>query len=206
VVSKDKKHTLMKGRERSSCLCRACCGDRRSFRMAMETEGKDEDRSPVFEMDRPWHCRWFCFPCSFCTQVINVYSHGRPLGHVRERCWICTPHLNVWDERDTLRYTMVGENMCCRCSLCSGACCWCIKCCPDFTFSIRDGVSGHEEGTVTKKFSGVGKELFTNADNYKMKFPPNASPNDRALLVSASVLIDYLYFEREVITEPGDDD
>ena len=55
---------------------------------------------------------------------------------------------------------------------------------------------------MKKTFSGVAKELMTNADNFKVKFPPQSSANDRALLMGSVMLADYLYFEIPPPVEP----
>lgn len=42
---------------------------------------------------------------------------------------------------------------------------------------------------------GLAKELFTDADNFFVTFPPNSTSTQRALLLGALFLIDFLYFE-----------
>ena len=58
---------------------------------------------------------------------------------------------------------------------------------------------------MKKTFAGVGKELMTNADNFKLKFPQHATANDRALLLGSVVLADYLYFERPPPAEKAEE-
>lgn len=58
--------------------------------------------------------------------------------------------------------------------------------------------AGVEIGKVTKKWAGIGKELFTSADNYmialdeKKDLPPGTS----ALLLAAGLAIDIVYKEQ----------
>jgi len=54
----------------------------------------------------------------------------------------------------------------------------------------------NELGTVTKKWAGVGKELFTSADNYIIAL--NGEPNEitALLLLAAGLAIDTVYKER----------
>ncbi len=58
---------------------------------------------------------------------------------------------------------------------------------------------GREIGTVTKKWAGLAKELFTSADNYVIALtdPGNASPDTNALLLAAGLAIDMVYKETE---------
>lgn len=58
---------------------------------------------------------------------------------------------------------------------------------------------GREIGTVTKKWAGLGKELFTSADNYiiSLNDPGTAHPDTTALLLAASLSIDVVYKEND---------
>jgi hypothetical protein len=64
----------------------------------------------------------------------------------------------------------------------------------DFRFVSNQG---REIGSVTKKWAGLGKELFTSADNYiiSLKDLSGASPVASALLLAAGLAIDVVYKE-----------
>ena len=66
----------------------------------------------------------------------------------------------------------------------------------DFRFINKNG---REIGTVTKKWAGLGKELFTSADNYVISLTDlnGASPAASALLLAAGLAIDIVYNESE---------
>ena len=66
----------------------------------------------------------------------------------------------------------------------------------DFKFISKQG---REIGSVTKKWAGLGKELFTSADNYiiSLKDLSGASPAAGALLLAAGLAIDVVYKEGE---------
>lgn len=55
----------------------------------------------------------------------------------------------------------------------------------------------NELGVVTKKWAGVGKELFTTADNYVISL--NGQPNEgiAALLLAAGIAIDVVFKEKK---------
>lgn len=57
---------------------------------------------------------------------------------------------------------------------------------------------GVEFGVVTKTWAGVGKELFTTADNYMISLSPgvDGSSGRAALLLAASLAIDTVFKER----------
>lgn len=56
-------------------------------------------------------------------------------------------------------------------------------------FSVVDA-SGVEVGRVTKKWAGLGHELFTTADNYVLEIQPDAPRALRLLLLAAAAGID----------------
>lgn len=62
-------------------------------------------------------------------------------------------------------------------------------------FSFRAGDA--ELATVTKKWAGLGKEMFTSADNYMLQINPNVPPNSvlRQLILAAVVCIDMVLKE-----------
>lgn len=54
---------------------------------------------------------------------------------------------------------------------------------------------GNNVGKIQKKWSGLFKELYTDADNFGVEFPANATPTQKAILFGATFLIDFMYFE-----------
>jgi uncharacterized protein YxjI len=64
----------------------------------------------------------------------------------------------------------------------------------DFRFLTK---TGREIGTVTKKWAGLGKELFTSADNYIIALTDigSAGPQAAALLLAAGLAIDVVFKE-----------
>lgn len=64
----------------------------------------------------------------------------------------------------------------------------------DFKFISNDG---KEFATVTKKWSGIGKELFTSADNYVLQISPEVPAGNplRMLIMAAVMCIDLVLKE-----------
>jgi uncharacterized protein YxjI len=68
-----------------------------------------------------------------------------------------------------------------------------------WTFKFKDA-SGKEIGVVSKKWAGIGKELFTSADNYVVSISDDyviSSPDTMALLIIAGLSIDVVYKEKK---------
>ena len=65
----------------------------------------------------------------------------------------------------------------------------------NFRFLSKDGT---EIGKVTKKWAGLGKELFTSADNYIIALDEARAmpPEMNALLLAAGLAIDVVYKEK----------
>jgi uncharacterized protein YxjI len=66
-----------------------------------------------------------------------------------------------------------------------------------WTFKILLPGSKQEVGLVQKKWSGLLKEMFTEADNFWVAFENVQDPELRALFFAATVLIDIVHFERK---------
>jgi len=63
-----------------------------------------------------------------------------------------------------------------------------------WTFEIR--VGDRVLGTVQKKWSGLGKEMFTDADNFGVDLSGVTDPRMKLLVFAAVVLIDIVHFEK----------
>jgi hypothetical protein len=53
-----------------------------------------------------------------------------------------------------------------------------------------------EVGRISKKWSGLGKEMFTDADKFNIAFPNSIDVNHKGILMGALFLIDMLFFEK----------
>lgn len=63
-----------------------------------------------------------------------------------------------------------------------------------WTFLVEQ--SGREVGKIQKQWSGLGKEMFTSADNFGVTFGDIGDPRVRTLVVAATFLIDFVHFEK----------
>jgi uncharacterized protein YxjI len=65
-----------------------------------------------------------------------------------------------------------------------------------WTFKIMVPGSEAELGLIQKKWSGLAKEMFTQADNFWIELDQVRDPQLRTLLFASTVLIDVVHFER----------
>ena len=64
-----------------------------------------------------------------------------------------------------------------------------------WTFSILEG--GRQRGMIQKKWTGLAKETFTDADNFGVTFPSDWPVERKTLALGAVFLIDFVHFENK---------
>ena len=62
-----------------------------------------------------------------------------------------------------------------------------------WTFEIRQG--DKVVGRIVKKWTGIGKEALTDADTFGLTFPPGCTVTQKAVLLGAVLLLDFVHFE-----------
>lgn len=122
------------------------------------------------------------------------YTENKKFGRVYEPYRCCDPTYQVYDEHEKMKYVISGD--CCQCGLMFTSCGKCYE----TKFSIFDANNNSNDpassiGSITRKNPGVAKALFTDADNYNLVFPSNATPYDKLMLIGATLIIDYAHFE-----------
>jgi uncharacterized protein YxjI len=108
---------------------------------------------------------------------VRVYDHkDEEIGGFRQKLWSIGGKFDVLDRE--------GQAVCSLKGKWTG---W------EFAF-MRDG---QELARVTKKWSGLGKELFTTADNYMLSISPEVPPNStiRRLILAAVMCVDMVLKE-----------
>jgi len=131
-------------------------------------EVKDHAGTTVLTVKRPW--RWF-----FARAEI-FDATGRLLGAIQQKFSILTRHFEVEGPTGAVGAELVGPFF------------------KPWTFEVR--VRGQTVGKITKKWSGLLKEAFTDADNFGMELGPGVDDRLRPLLLGATFLIDFAYFEK----------
>lgn len=116
-------------------------------------------------------------PFRFFFHEMSVFnSDGQFLGKIRREFSILTKKFTVADAQGTAAYDI------------------CAPVLHPWTFKILK--NGAELGEIVKNWGGLGKEAFTDADNFSVRFPQEADAGRRAVLLGALFLIDLVCFER----------
>jgi len=118
-------------------------------------------------IDRPF--RWFF------GEVRITDGFGKPLGSVVRQFSFFNAIYTLTGSNPTEKYEIFGPM-------------W-----RPWTFKIRQG--GSECGLISKSWSGLGREMFTDADSFGVEFPAGVSPELKAVFLGAVFLIDFAHFE-----------
>ena len=125
------------------------------------------DNQPVINVKRPFR---------FYFHELDVYGQGGALlGTIKRRFSLLRRIYSVFDPNGRQILQLFGPIL------------------HPWTFDIRDEI--REYGKITKKWSGLLKEGFTDADNFGVTFPGNWSIEKKAVLLGAVFLIDFVHFE-----------
>jgi uncharacterized protein YxjI len=109
-----------------------------------------------------------------------VNSFGQPLGTVHEIPSWWNKKFSVRNNSDLEVFSIQGP---------------CMWMCWDVEFQVRSA-GGEDVGCVTKLWKGCAMETFTDMDHFKIEFNQAISNQDKALLIGAAFLIDFMYFEK----------
>lgn len=174
---------VFKAEEDTDCCMRIMCGPMRPFDMII----KDNADREVLHLNRPYKCQSCCFPC--CLQKLEVSSPpGTTIGFVKQK-WTCIkPKFDICDGDGNVALVIVGP--------------WCTYACAgSVEFKIMTADEQVEVGRISKEWSGILKEAFTDTDNFGIKFPMDLDVRCKATLIGAAFLIDYMFYEKKANNE-----
>lgn len=103
---------------------------------------------------------------------------GRPIGTLRSKLLSFKIDISVLDTQERQIARVTGD--------------W-----KGWNFNLVSP-SGEALGTIAKKWAGVGRELFTSADNYMIELADNKSGDNkvRTMLLAAALAIDICFKEK----------
>ena len=104
-----------------------------------------------------------------------VDASGESIGRLSKRFSIIRKKYSVFNSADKEVYQLFGPLF------------------RPWTFIIKN--DGEEFGKITKKWSGLLTESFTDADNFGIEFPITWDVKLKALFLGAVFLIDFVHFE-----------
>jgi hypothetical protein len=192
------KRILYEMYENSDCCERCCCFRFRSFNMKINNLVNQKNPNSII-LDSHKTCALPCiygFGCGKPEITIDIKSPVQShLGKVRMNyescvCAICDNHIDITDKSGNLRYVIKKNDICIGCFFaCAGGCC--CKCC-SINFDICE--NNNVVGSVTKLTCDRCRICATKADIYTLIFPPNATPEEKMLLIMGTILLDSINF------------
>uniref|UniRef100_A0A6P4EKH5 Phospholipid scramblase n=1 Tax=Drosophila rhopaloa TaxID=1041015 RepID=A0A6P4EKH5_DRORH len=163
--------------EDTNCCTRNCCPERPFHMKVFDHYLKEE----VIHLHRPLGCSSVCFPC--CLHSIEVSAPpGNVIGSIEEEWSICRPSFRILNQSGDLALRIEGPM------------CFCSVCC-NVDFNVVS-LTGDNVGRISKKWSGLGREFLTDADMFGITFQKNMDVSLKAVLLGATFLIDFMFFEK----------
>ncbi|XP_019699140.1 phospholipid scramblase 2 isoform X3 [Harpegnathos saltator] len=160
--------------EESGICSRLCLGSARPCEFSV----LDQNRREVFRMIRPFRCDSCCCPCYL--QVMEVYSDGRLLGSITQEWSLLRPTFSIRDSSGNPVLIIKGPI---------------IRFCIEVVFKVKSLDEKHNVGVIQKHWSGFGREIFTDCDQFGVQFPQDLDVKIKAVLLGACFLLDFMYFE-----------
>ncbi|XP_003227036.2 phospholipid scramblase 2 [Anolis carolinensis] len=144
----------------------------------------DGANQPVMQLSRDCHCSICCFPCICCLQELEVQAPlGTVIGYIKQNWHPCLPRFAIQNEASENVLKIAGP-----CAPCT--------CFQDIDFEV----STQDEkpiGRISKQWTGYIREMATTASNFEILFPFDLDVKMKALILGASILLDYMYFEHK---------
>jgi hypothetical protein len=192
-----KGRSIFKFREESSCCVRVFCHPHcRPFKMDAHND-TDQNQDIFMKLHREYTCTFYCLN----RPRMKVHtSDDRLLGQV-----VCPWLWYNWG------VDVYGEDLVTKIYRVEATCAqvgiwfrgYPCKPCQTVDFMIKDA-AGNPCGFLQKRTAGCLKVCLADTANFALEFPQTATPEEKALLTSAVIFLDFLYFEERPGKNNGD--
>ncbi|XP_069746845.1 phospholipid scramblase 2-like [Narcine bancroftii] len=164
--------------EDSEFCNRMCCGSNRAFTIKI----LDNIGQTVIHLVRPLGCGSCCCPC--CLHQMEVQAPpGKTIGYVVQEWHPFIPKMSIQNERHETVLKIKGP-------------CLAFSCLGDVNFEVLSRDETSVIGKISKQWSGLVREYFTDTDNFGIQFPMDLDVKIKAVLLGACILVDFMYFEQ----------
>ena len=184
---------LFKCAEKSGCCMRYFCPSNfREFDMEIcHVLNVGQQMSKNFaNIYKPFRCTCFC--CNRPEIHLSLGEEKTLVGKIVHQFTCCDPLFDI-ERNGEIKYSVHAD--CCQCGLlCSKNIFGKFS---DASFEILDNQTKTQVGSITKMSAQSYSEMVTDADSYKIGFPPQASPEEKLLLIALGLMIDYQFFESD---------
>ena len=189
---------LFNTKETSPPCSHDCCAnqareiDINIFNLVLEPKEKTRKIQKFVTIKKGCRCAFSCF-CACCSRpTFSVDTPSENLGKIIEERTVCDPILKIADINNDIIYNISTRGSDCA-YCCRDQCCDSRRC-ASCEFLIYDGAMEKTIGVI-KKDHKSGKKMMPDYDQLKIVFPPGISCQDKILLVSGTLALEYLYFQ-----------
>ncbi|CDQ62453.1 unnamed protein product [Oncorhynchus mykiss] len=123
-------------------------------------------------------------PFKCCVPQLEVQAPpGTTIGYVSQDWNPCVPKFSIKGANKETVMKLEGP-------------CFACNCCGDVNFKLTGKDGGKPIGRISKQWSGLIKEVFTDTDNFGIQFPMDLDVKMKAVLMGTCFLIDFMFFEK----------
>jgi len=188
---------LMYAKEHSDMCDKFLCRRYRAFHMKIH-HGSSSDGKEILHFNRPFKCPLVCCCIMPWPQEIKTLDAqtGVELGKTVQD-WRCGSaccgrfYWKVYDQAGTVSHVL-EQDVCCNENCFAPSCC-----CQIHKINIKDPHEKDIIGTAENIFPGCTLRTLICGrmiDNYRLTFPTNATSEDKANLLGALILVDFMVF------------
>ncbi|XP_055493317.1 phospholipid scramblase 1-like isoform X2 [Leucoraja erinacea] len=159
--------------EESEFCNRLCCGANRAFSIKI----MDNLNQTVLNLVRPLGCHSCWCPCLHHRMEVQA-PPGTIIGYVVQEWNPCIPILSIQNEMSETILKIRGP-------------CMQFSCCGDVNFKVLSKDESTVVGKISKKWTGLLREFFTDADNFGIQFPMDLDVKVKAVLIGACIMVDF---------------
>jgi len=129
----------------------------------------DNNKKLIFTVDRPF--KWFFSECKI------LDNKGHKFANVKWEFSILKKKYSIYDNTEHKIFELESPLF------------------KPWTFFIKR--DGQDMAIIQKKWSGLLKETFTDADKFGIQYIANLTDKEKAILLGALFLIDFIHFEQK---------
>lgn len=197
----DSHYTMLFSCKEISDYCsRQCCsGEARPFTMNIKHVSNsnietDFTQNNFAVLNKPYKCSCFCLARPELTGSFSSID-GPMFGKISQPYTCLDPVFQCYNSSGQIAYSITTD--CCQCGFCCRGGCGMFEA---ITFHIFSGdkcdskMTNNAVGRIVKHSMGI-QSLVSDADNFEVFFPLDATPENKLTLIAAALMIDYQFFE-----------
>lgn len=145
---------------------------------AFEVLAKDGNGKTMFSIERDFKACAYCFFCcagiGACRGEADVKIGGKKAAEIKQKATFNYAKYTIYDKDDDEMFEIKGHSQCCTVNT---------------EYDIYDKKGDKKIGSMDKE----GGAMSLGNNRFKVKFPEDASPEKKAILLGMNILLDYRF-------------